>query len=69
MGQYEDDAKKWLKNGAADLISASPVDIEKELNLKSSLHRKKIVLALNDITDKETDELFKNAAKLDTNWV
>lgn len=69
LGSYEDDARKWLKNGAVDLIKASPVDIEKELNLKNHLHRKKIVLALADATGNETDEVFKNAGKLDNGWV
>lgn len=69
LGIYEDDLKKWLKNGAADMINASSLDIEKEINLKSALHRKKIVLALNEMTGKETDELSINAGKLDTVWV
>lgn len=66
---YEDDVRKWLKNGAADLIKASPIDLEKEINLKSPLHRKKITLALADAMGKETDELSKSAAKLDLSWV
>lgn len=66
---YEDDVRKWLKNGASDLIKASPVDIEKEINLKSALHRKKITLALADATGKESDEMTKCAAKLDMSWV
>lgn len=69
LGIYEDDLKKWLKNGAADLINVTPLDIEKEINLKSSLHRKKIVLALMDATGKETDEVSINAGKLNTTWV
>lgn len=66
---YEEEVRKWLKNGATDLVKASPVDIEKEINLKSPLHRKKISLALMDITGKDTDELSQNAAKLDLSWV
>lgn len=66
---YEEEARKWLKNGAKDLVKASPVDIEKELNLKSPLHRKKITLAILDMTDGESDELFRSAGKLDTIWV
>lgn len=69
LGIYEDDLKKWLKIGGADLMNVTSLDIEKEINLKSALHRKKIVLALNDITGKETDELCVNAGKLDTVWV
>lgn len=69
LGAYEEDARKWLKKGAVDLVKASPVDIEKELNLKSPLHRKKIVLALADITDNDSDGLFKSAGRLDTAWI
>ncbi|XP_063699034.1 liprin-beta-1 [Culicoides brevitarsis] len=66
---YIDDAKRWLKQGASELIAAGPEKIEKELNLKSPLHKKKLVLALADVTNQETDELFKNAGKLDLHWV
>lgn len=69
LGIYEDDLKKWLKIGGAELANASSLDIEKEISLKSALHRKKIVLALMDITGKDTDELFINSGKLDTVWV
>lgn len=68
LGAYEEDARKWLKKGAVDLVKASPVDIEKELNLKTPLHRKKIVLALADVTNNETDEVLKSAGRLDTAW-
>ena len=52
------------------MVTASPVDIEKELNLKTPLHRKKIVLAIADATGtEEGDEHFINAGKLDTAWV
>lgn len=66
---YEEDLRKWLKIGGADLVNVSSLDIEKEINLKSALHRKKIILALMDITGKDTDELFVNSGKLDTVWV
>lgn len=75
LGCYEEEARKWLKRGARDLVSASPVDIEKELNLKSPLHRKKISLALldmtgtNSTTTTDNDELFINAGKLNPDWV
>lgn len=69
LGAYEEEARKWLKNGAVELVKASPVDIEKELNLKNPLHRKKIVLALSDATNSDLDEVFKNAGKLDTPWI
>lgn len=66
---YIDEAKRWLRNGASELIQAGPEKIEKELNLKSPLHKKKIILALADVTDQENDDLFKNAGKLDLHWV
>lgn len=69
LGFYEDELRKWLKNGAATLANASTLDIEKEINLKSPLHRKKIALALIDVTGRDTDELFVNAGKLDIVWV
>lgn len=69
LGGYEEEARKWLKHGAKDLVNASAVDIEKELNLKSPLHRKKITLALVDMTTTDNDELFVNAGKLNPDWV
>lgn len=69
LGCYEDEARKWLKKGAKDLVNASPVDIEKELNLKTPLHRKKITLAVMDINGTDNDQLFVNAGKLDPIWV
>ncbi|CAO1416522.1 unnamed protein product [Diamesa tonsa] len=69
LDQYNEDLCRWLKDGPGELITCAPQDIDKELNIKSPLHRKKILLALADITEQETDELFRNAAKLDTSWV
>lgn len=69
LGFYEDDLRKWLKNGAANLANASTLDIEKEINLKSPLHRKKIALAVLDVTGRDSDEIFVNAGKLDIVWV
>lgn len=66
---YEDDLRKWLKNGGNELLNASPNDIEKELSLKTPLHRKKIILALAEISGKETDELAISAGTLDVSWV
>lgn len=61
-------AKKWLKNGG-ELLACAPQDIDKELNLRSPLHRKKILLAMADVADQENDEMLRNAGKLDTTWV
>ncbi|XP_058129735.1 liprin-beta-1 isoform X2 [Anopheles coustani] len=73
LNMYEEELRRWLKSSmapAVDLIKASPVDIEKELNLRNPLHRKKIVLAVADISGTEDeDELFKSAGMLDTAWI
>lgn len=61
-------AKKWLKDGG-ELMNCAPQDIDKELNLRSPLHRKKILLAIADVAEQESDEMLKNAGKLDTTWV
>lgn len=62
--------RKWLKNNPAScFFNASPVDIEKELNLKSPLHRKKIMLAIDELCGKEEDILALKAAQLDSGWV
>ncbi len=63
-----ENAKKWLKTGE-DLLACAPQDIDKELGLKSPLHRKKIILAMSDISDQDNDELLKNAGRLDTAWI
>ncbi|XP_052873359.1 uncharacterized protein LOC128278667 [Anopheles cruzii] len=73
MSMYEEELRRWLTPSAAaatELLKASPVDVEKELNLRHPLHRKKIVLALTDVSGTENDdELFTSAAKLDTAWI
>lgn len=61
-------ARKWLKSGE-DLLNAAPQDVEKELNLKSLLHRKKVLLAMADEANIDDDVLLKKAGFLDTNWV
>lgn len=67
---YIDNCKKWLGNGNhQDIFEVSPVDISRELILKNHLHRKKIVLAINELTGKDTDVLSVNAGKLNTLWV
>ncbi|XP_017052045.1 liprin-beta-2 [Drosophila ficusphila] len=70
LGCYEDNCRKWLKaNPSVSIFTASPVDIERELNLKLPLHRKKILLAIDEITGKEFDELTLKASNLDVAWV
>ncbi|KAH8258827.1 hypothetical protein KR038_010248 [Drosophila bunnanda] len=70
LGCYEDNCRKWLRaNPSVSFFAASPVDIERELNLKLPLHRKKIMLAIDDITGKEFDELTLKSSTLDVAWV
>ncbi|XP_058065636.1 uncharacterized protein LOC131215264 [Anopheles bellator] len=73
LSMYEEELRRWLTPSAAaatELLKASPVDVEKELNLRHPLHRKKIVLALADVSGTENDdELFTSAGKLDTAWI
>ncbi|XP_033159371.1 liprin-beta-2 [Drosophila mauritiana] len=70
LGCYEDNCRKWLKaNPSVSFFTASPVDIERELNLKMPLHRKKILLAIDDLTGKEFDDLTLKASSLDVAWV
>lgn len=69
LGFYQDDLRKWLKNGGIDLINATPAEISKEINLKSPLHLKKIYLSIKCFAGKETDEMTLNASNLDVAWV
>ncbi|XP_016966361.1 liprin-beta-2 [Drosophila biarmipes] len=70
LGCYEDNCRKWLKTSpSVSIFTASPVDIERELNLKVPLHRKKILLAIDELTGKEFDELTLKASSLDVAWV
>ncbi|XP_049293569.1 uncharacterized protein LOC125769135 isoform X4 [Anopheles funestus] len=73
LSMYEEELRRWLKLSSlpgSELMKASPVDFEKELPLRNPLHRKKIVLAIADISGTANDdELFKCAGKLDTSWV
>ncbi|KAH8380016.1 hypothetical protein KR009_008508 [Drosophila setifemur] len=70
LGCYEENCRKWLRGSpSVSIFTASPVDIERELNLKLPLHRKKILLAIDDITGKEFDELTLKASNLDVSWV
>lgn len=52
LDAYSADAKKWLTNPAGNkgiIATSTPQQIERELNIKNSLHKKKIVLALKDL--------------------
>lgn len=61
---YIGDCKRWVKNGD-QLLQASSHNLEKELNIKNPLHRKKLQLALQAVGS-ETEDPMGN---LDHNWV
>lgn len=64
---YLNEAKRFVKNGA-HLQSASSHDLEKELGIKNTLHKKKLQLALLDTQENE-DPFLSSAGELDTAWV
>lgn len=69
LDMYVNDAKRWIKNGA-QLQAASLHDYEKELGVKNPLHRKKLQLAVLDVSDNGScDTHLGLAGKLDTSWV
>ncbi|XP_060532588.1 liprin-beta-1-like isoform X5 [Cylas formicarius] len=69
LDQYIPEAKRWVKSGQQ--LQESPIsEIEKELNIKNPLHRKKLQLALIDTTENSSSDLYlAQAGKLDTAWV
>ncbi|XP_042533517.1 liprin-beta-1 isoform X1 [Dipodomys spectabilis] len=64
LGSYLNSGKHWITSGQT-LLQASPQDLEKELGIKHSLHRKKLQLALQALGSEEET----NHGKLDFNWV
>ncbi|KAK6620463.1 hypothetical protein RUM44_006864 [Polyplax serrata] len=70
LENYVADLRRWIKNGS-QLLSASHSEIEKELGMKNQMHKKKLLLALQEMSEKgvECDELLKPAGCLDTAWV
>lgn len=70
LENYVADLRRWVKNGS-QLLSASSHDFEKELGMKNPLHKKKLLLALQEMSDKTpvSDDLLKPAGRLDTQWV
>lgn len=69
LDQYVTDAKRWIRSGQ-QLQEASISDIEKELNIKNPLHRKKLQLALIDTQENgSSDPYLSKAGQLDTGWV
>ncbi|XP_059970020.1 liprin-beta-1 isoform X3 [Mesoplodon densirostris] len=64
LGSYLNSGKRWIASGQT-LLQASQQDLEKELGIKHSLHRKKLQLALQALGSEEET----NHGKLDFNWV
>ncbi|KAM5175153.1 liprin-beta-1 isoform 5-T5 [Callospermophilus lateralis] len=64
LGSYLNSGKHWIVSGQT-LLQASQQDLEKELGIKHSLHRKKLQLALQALGSEEET----NHGKLDFNWV
>ncbi|XP_045867996.1 liprin-beta-1 isoform X6 [Meles meles] len=64
LGSYLNLGKHWIASGQT-LLQASQQDLEKELGIKHSLHRKKLQLALQALGSEEET----NHGKLDFNWV
>ncbi|KAL6066331.1 hypothetical protein STEG23_033469 [Scotinomys teguina] len=64
LGSYLSSGKHWITSGQT-LLQASQQDLEKELGIKHSLHRKKLQLALQALGSEEET----NYGKLDFNWV
>ncbi|KAG5883909.1 hypothetical protein JTB14_032133 [Gonioctena quinquepunctata] len=69
LDSYIAEAKRWAHNGQ-QLQEAPISEIEKELNIKNPLHRKKLQLALIDTQANGSSDLYlAQAGKLDTAWV
>ncbi|XP_071066333.1 liprin-beta-1 isoform X12 [Dasypus novemcinctus] len=64
LGSYLNPGRHWIVSGQT-LLQASQQDLEKELGIKHSLHRKKLQLALQALGSEEET----NHGKLDFNWV
>lgn len=64
LGCYLSSGRHWIASGQT-LLQASQQDLEKELGIKHSLHRKKLQLALQALGSEEET----NYGKLDFNWV
>ncbi|XP_013361386.1 PREDICTED: liprin-beta-1 isoform X2 [Chinchilla lanigera] len=64
LGSYLNSGKHWIASGQT-LLQASQQDLEKELGIRHSLHRKKLQLALQALGSEEET----NHGKLDFNWV
>ncbi|XP_061578097.1 liprin-beta-1b isoform X2 [Cololabis saira] len=64
LGLYVNMARVWISSGQT-LLQASQQDLERELGIKHTLHKKKLQLALQALGSEEEDI----KGKLDYNWV
>ncbi|XP_035273800.1 liprin-beta-2 isoform X4 [Anguilla anguilla] len=64
LGQYVNLARQWVNTGQT-LLSATPQQLEKEIGIKNSLHRKKLQLALRSFNTK----VIEKSSELDHIWV
>ncbi|KAM7002924.1 liprin-beta-2b isoform 4-T4 [Tautogolabrus adspersus] len=64
LGQYSILARHWVTSGQT-LQSASLQDLERELAIKNTLHRKKLQLAIKTLSSKQPEK----SAELDYIWV
>ncbi|XP_014255001.1 liprin-beta-1 isoform X4 [Cimex lectularius] len=62
------DARRWVKTGQV-LLSATPQEIDKELNIKNPLLRKKLHLALEAERGVASDPYLECAGRLEPGWV
>ncbi|CAN9508467.1 unnamed protein product [Ophioblennius macclurei] len=64
LGVYAVQGRAWIKSGQT-LLQASQHDLEKELGVKTPLHRKKLQLAMQALGSEED----QRRGRLDHNWV
>ncbi|XP_059362183.1 liprin-beta-2-like isoform X2 [Carassius carassius] len=64
LGQYVSLARQWVDSGET-LLSATPQELEKEICIKHTLHRKKLQLALRTFSNKTMEK----SSELDHIWV
>ncbi|GFO30402.1 liprin-beta-1, partial [Plakobranchus ocellatus] len=64
LNMYLVDCKRWVRNGE-QLLRCSQADLEKELGMKNSLHRKKLQLAMQALASDGVDRMLE----LDHNFV
>ncbi|XP_028397692.1 liprin-beta-2-like [Dendronephthya gigantea] len=64
LGQYSDVCSCYITSGD-DLVKMTSADLEKVLGMKKMLHRKKLHLALQAVTEVQEDVM----EQLDNNWV